>query len=74
MARLLISHVHGTAIYGHDPAAVAEEEAAQARDIGDLDQQVRVYVTHGVATPYAYAAAFGVDPITWRRACEAVVE
>jgi len=74
LTRLMISHVHGTAIYGHDPAAVAEEEATQARDTGDLDQRVRAYVTHDVATPYSYAAAFGVDPATWRSASEAVVE
>lgn len=70
-ARLMISHVHGTAIYGRDLTLVAEEEAAQAEEITALDRLLPADVKSGVATPYAYAAAFGVDPATWSRACEA---
>jgi hypothetical protein len=68
MARFMISHVHGTAIYGHDPAAVAEEDAAQARDIAALDRLLPAHVKSDVATLYEYAAAFGVNPATWSRA------
>ena len=68
LTRLMISHVHGTAIYGHDPAAVAEEDAAQARDIAALDRLLPAHVKSDVATLYEYAAAFGVNPATWSRA------
>ena len=32
MARLMISHAHGTAIYGRDPALMSEEEEEDEED------------------------------------------
>ena len=47
LARLTISHVHGTTIYG---TFLAEKEAAQARDITNLDRRHHAHVKPDVAT------------------------
>jgi hypothetical protein len=51
LARLTISHVHGTTIYGRNLTFLAEKEAAQARDITDLDRRHHEHVKPHVATP-----------------------